>query len=73
MSNLGIFIDESGDAGSNSKFYLIALVFHNQGLSVDNQVAKLSEQLAFLGLTPDAAIHSGPIVRKEEDWYATDL
>lgn len=73
MSDLGIFIDESGDVGSNSEFYLIALVFHNQGLPVDNQVAKLSEQLVFLGLASDAAIHSGPIVRKEEDWHAVDL
>ena len=30
MSDLGIFIDESGDVGSSSEFYLITLVFHDQ-------------------------------------------
>ncbi len=29
LPDLGIFIDESGDVGSNSEFYLITMVFHD--------------------------------------------
>lgn len=73
MSDLGIFIDESGDVGSNSEFYLITLVFHDQAHPIDEQASKLSERLANQGLSEGKAIHSGPIIRKEEDWHATDL
>lgn len=29
MSELSVFIDESGDFGTNSEYYLLTLVFHN--------------------------------------------
>ena len=73
MSDLDIFIDESGGVGSNSEFYLITLVLHDQAYPVTQQASRLSERLAHIGLVPDMAVHSGPIVRKEEDWHAADL
>lgn len=37
---LSVFIDESGDIGSGSEYYIVALVFHDQnepiGMLVDN-------------------------------------
>ena len=40
-----IFIDESGDFGSNSDYYLMALVFHDQSVAIESQLARLSSAL----------------------------
>lgn len=42
-SDLGISIDESGDVGSNSEFYLITVVFHDQSSSIEGQKHRLSQ------------------------------
>ena len=31
MSELSVFVDESGDLGGVSNYYLVTLVFHDQG------------------------------------------
>lgn len=68
MSDLGIFIDESGDVGSNSEFYLITMVFHDQASSIEEQEHRLRHELDLMGLRSGSAVHSGPIVRKEDEW-----
>ena len=73
MSNLGIFIDESGDVGSNSEFYLITMVFHDQASSIEEQERRLRHELDLMGLHSGGAVHSGPIVRKEDEWKNVDL
>ena len=73
VPDLGIFIDESGDVGSNSEFYLVTLVFHNQDRLIAEQVDRLSRELELAGYSPIKAVHSGPIVRKEEDWKDATL
>lgn len=73
MSDLGIFIDESGDVGSNSEFYLITMVFHDQVSSIEEKELKLRHELSLMDLQSDDAIHSGPIVRKEDEWKNVDL
>ena len=37
LSDLGIFIDESGDVGSNSEFYLITMILHDQASSIERR------------------------------------
>lgn len=66
MSELSIFIDESGDFGSNSKYYLLTLVLHEQSTSIAKELAALDESLLSCGFPTDCAIHTGPIVRREE-------
>lgn len=73
MSDLGIFIDESGDVGSNSEFYLITMVFHDQASNIEQQEHRLRHELNLIGLHPEDAIHSGPMVRKEDEWKDVDL
>ena len=69
MSELSIFIDESGDIGSNSEFYLITLVFHEQSISIEEPLEYLDRGLFDMGFPSDCAIHTGPIIRRE-DMYA---
>ncbi|MBC2888404.1 DUF3800 domain-containing protein [Gordonibacter massiliensis (ex Traore et al. 2017)] len=73
MSELSIFIDESGDFGSNSEYYLLTLVFHDQSNPIDEEIVALRRKLADLGLSTNRAIHAGPIVRKEAEYANLSL
>lgn len=73
MSELSIFIDESGDCGRNSDFYLLTFVFHDQENTIDEQIARLSESLGQMGWTQSKALHTGPMVRKEDEYQNMSL
>ena len=48
MTELSIFIDESGDFGEVKErpaYYLVTLVFHNQADNIDEQVKKLEKSI----------------------------
>jgi len=71
MSELSIFVDESGDFGTyepHAPFYLFTLVFHNQGNSIKNQIQHLEHGLADVGFDMKHCFHAGPIIRREEDY-----
>lgn len=71
MRELSIFVDESGDFGSyeaHSPFYLFTLVFHDQSVSIKNQIEQLERHSASNNLTPNHCFHAGPIIRREEDY-----
>ena len=70
MKELSIFIDESGDFGeysSHSPYYIITMVFHDQGNNIDCEVNKLEENFRTMGLEKHC-VHVGPLVRREEDY-----
>lgn len=75
MNELSIFVDESGDFGKYEKhapFYLFTLVFHNQKNSIKQQIEHLENSLPNYNLPSNHCFHSGPIIRREEDYqYAT--
>lgn len=39
MTELSIFIDESGDAGPVSRYYIVTLVFHEQAIELNANIA----------------------------------
>ena len=50
MSELSVFIDESGDFGeykSVSEYYLVTFVFHDQGEDISDHIQKLDEREIF--------------------------
>ena len=47
--------------------YIVAMVFHDQANSIDAAVTHLDDQLRNLNVD-DHAIHTGPIIRKEENY-----
>lgn len=68
MKELSIFIDESGDFGEysvHSPYYIITMVFHDQGEDIQPAIARLNKELSYLHLD-NICIHTGPIIRKEE-------
>lgn len=67
MRELSIFIDESGDFGDlkeRPSYYLVSMVFHDQSLSIENDVKKLEESIKTSGFDIEY-IHTGPVIRRE--------
>lgn len=77
MKELSVFIDESGDFGEYSfhaPFYIVTMVFHDQKVEIENELKSFEVELKYLGLE-NQCIHTGPIIRMEEDYknmYASD-
>ena len=71
VSELSIFIDESGDFGTydiRSPYYIITMVFHDQSCDISEPIAKLRRDLSNLGIDPDHSVHTGPIIRREKEY-----
>ena len=75
MKELSIFVDESGDFGdyaAHSSYYIVSLVLHDQCIDISQDILKLEEKLANLGY-PEHCMHSGPIIRNEQEYRKDTL
>lgn len=50
MPEISLFVDESGESGTESKYYLLTLVFHEQDSSIDKQIELYENALHDKGL-----------------------
>ena len=76
MRELSIFIDESGDFGpfeKHSPFYILSLVFHDQGDDITGHLDKIHAGLRTRGLSADHAVHAGPLIRREQEYRWMEL
>lgn len=76
LRELSIFIDESGDFGPfehHSPFYVLSLVFHDQSDDITSHLDKIHEALVARGLQADHAIHTAPLIRREQDYRFLDM
>lgn len=76
MAELSIFIDESGDFGDYEKhapFYIITLVFHDQSKDINDQITHLRRHVCEVGFPENHAIHSAPLIRRENDYRDLDM
>ena len=62
MKELSVFADESGNPGDDAKYYLLALVFHDQSEDVYEHIKRYEGTLAQRGL-PDIPLHMNPLMR----------
>lgn len=72
---LSIFIDESGDFGDyeyHSPFYIVTMIFHEQSIDINEELTHFEKQLKDIEF-PNHCIHSGPIIRGEEDYRNIDV
>ena len=67
---LSVFVDESGTfryPDPSSRYYIVALVFHDQSFDITPFVRDLDAATARMGLDPESfASHAGPLIRKEK-------
>ncbi|MBO7453471.1 MAG: DUF3800 domain-containing protein [Clostridiales bacterium] len=74
MKELSIFVDESGDFGAyaqHSPYYIVTMIFHDQDNDISANIAKLNDEMRNLGYKHDFAIHTEPLIRKEEIYHDT--
>lgn len=62
MRELSVFIDESGDIGTGSEYYLLTLVFHNQSDDIDSWLSSY-EQACTASNLPKNTFHFTPVLR----------
>ncbi len=75
MKELSIFIDESGDFGRydyHSPYYIISMIMHDQSVNLSPELNKLNLRLTQMGY-PHHCIHSGPIIRQEDEYHFISL
>lgn len=75
MTELSVFVDESGDFGEYEKhapYYIITLVMHNQANDIEEELDHLEADLAALGY-PNHCVHTGPIIRGEQEYRYVDI
>lgn len=67
MKELSIFIDESGDAGPVSKYYIVTLVFHEQDKAIEPHIKRYEQLLRdqSLDIMP---FHFGPLLAGHDDY-----
>ena len=73
MGKLSIFVDESGDFGAyspHSPYYIITMVFHEQDKDINENITQLNKSLKNLGYSEDFAVHTEPLIRREELYVA---
>lgn len=71
MSELSIFVDESGDVGTGSKYYLLTLVFHNQTEEIASFVDRYEQSLKDASL-PKMTFHFGPLTHGQQPYDVFD-
>ena len=69
---LSIFADESGGQNGTSKYYLLALVFHNQASQISPMIEAYKTSLTSKGL-PDIPLHASPLIYGKDDYNHLDL
>lgn len=72
MGDLSILVDESGEQGTESKYYLITLVFHDQSEDISTQLVRYEQALTGADL-PDIPLHASPLMNGHGDYERLDL
>lgn len=67
MRDLSIFVDESGDTGTESKYYLITLVLHEQSRDLHPYERGYQTALLSKGLE-DIPLHLSPLINGHGDY-----
>jgi len=72
MRELSVFADESGDSESQSKYYLLTLVFHDQNDDITPNIKKYEQAIKDANLT-DVPFHFSPLLNGQGDYKNVGL
>ena len=72
MSELSIFVDESGDLGEMSRYYLVAFIVHDQADDVERTVSLYERALHDKNLD-DLPFHFGPLLTGHEHYESMEI
>lgn len=72
VAEISLFADESGETGTESRYYLLTVVFHDQDDDIAPQIARYEQALHDKGL-PDVPLHAGPLMNGHDDYEGMDI
>lgn len=72
LRECSIFIDESGGQGGHSRYYILALIFHDQAESLRDCLRYYRKGLQDKSLD-DIPFHAGPLMNGHESYQGLDL
>lgn len=72
MLELSMFVDESGEMGAESKYYLVTVVFHEQAQSLGRQLELYGSALQERGL-PKIPFHASPLLNGHREYETLDV
>lgn len=74
MSELGIFIDESGTFEINNSLnnlrdlYIVSFLFHDKSVSIENNIKNFENFLLSRGLNKNMPVHTMPLIRQQKPY-----
>ena len=73
IKEISVFVDEPGSfvpesQDSSSRHYLLCMVFHDQSVSIAEEIVRLENSLEQMGLPREHCVHAGPLVRRENEY-----
>lgn len=72
MSDLSIFVDESGDLGEISRYYLVTFIVHDQADDIEHTVSLYERALRNKNLD-DLPFHFGPLLTGHEHYENLEI
>lgn len=72
MLEVSVFADESGECGSESKYYILTLVFHDQSEAIDKPLRLYQQSLSAKGL-PDIPLHASPLMNGHDEYKDMEI
>jgi len=72
LSELSIFVDESGDKTRHARYFILTLVLHDQSKSIANDVSTYEQSLAIADI-PNIPFHSEPLLNGHGDYEGMNL
>ena len=67
MAELSLYVDESGEFGSESKYYLVTIVFHDVADDIQEHIDCYRNALQRCSL-PDATFHMSPLLYRHDQY-----
>ena len=72
MLEASLFVDESGESGTQSKYYLLTLVLHEQSDDISQIISLYENDLHAKGL-PDIPLHASPLMYSKDNYAGMDI
>lgn len=72
MPKISPFVDESGESGTESKYYLLTLLLHEQDAGIDKQIELYESVLHDKG-PPEIPLHTSPLLNGHDDYKGMDI
>lgn len=67
MSELSIFVDESGDKGNHARYFILTLVLHDQSKGIARDIGIYEQSLTAADI-PNIPFHSEPLLNGHDDY-----